>query len=566
MKNKHVSHFGEVEGFPEGSTFRSREELRVAGLHRHEVAGISGGPKDGADAIVLNEGYEDDEDHGAFIIYTGQGGQDSSGRQVKDQEYVRGNAGLRKSLLEGYPIRVIRGSKLKSPYAPQQGYRYDGLYFVEHCWEQLGKSGFKIIRFRLRKNETEAFSIADTSSERESAEKPDRTVSTVSRVVRDTELSREIKQRYDYRCQVCNVRLEGEGGPYAEAAHIMPLGRPHNGPDIDSNLLCLCPNHHALFDLGGFTINDDLTVGQVVGRVEEKPSQLDQIILSISCTVNDDLTISKTEGNLTVKPFHKLSRDCIRYHRDMFARGEVIHDIQELRPMFSDRRDQQHISELDIERKSLASVKIIEWEGYTYIGEVLHGRPHGFGVMRGLLDSAPSEIIETDEGYELVEVLESDSERERGLIYVGTWRYGKKHGWNAAYNYKNENRQFLQYEDGQVVNVGSDTDRHGWEYVGEGAFRGGHGQGCLYEIGGQMYVGGLRDSDYHGRGVWTDKAGAVWIGDAKSGKRDGIGTFINPDGRRISGLWKDDEPWAAHLYAEDGAVIATWVDGSLEKE
>lgn len=29
------------------------------------------------------------------------------------------------------PVRVIRGYKLKSPYAPAEGYRYDGLYVVE---------------------------------------------------------------------------------------------------------------------------------------------------------------------------------------------------------------------------------------------------------------------------------------------------------------------------------------------------------------------------------------------------------------------------------------------------
>ena len=29
------------------------------------------------------------------------------------------------------PVRVIRGYKLHSPYAPAEGYRYDGLYTVE---------------------------------------------------------------------------------------------------------------------------------------------------------------------------------------------------------------------------------------------------------------------------------------------------------------------------------------------------------------------------------------------------------------------------------------------------
>ena len=29
------------------------------------------------------------------------------------------------------PVRGIRGFKLRSPYAPAEGYRYDGLYTVE---------------------------------------------------------------------------------------------------------------------------------------------------------------------------------------------------------------------------------------------------------------------------------------------------------------------------------------------------------------------------------------------------------------------------------------------------
>ena len=49
-------------------------------------------------------------------------------------------------------------------------------------------------------------------------------------------------------------------GPYAEAAHIQPLGKPHNGPDVPENILCLCPNDHLLFDMGALTIDDDFVV------------------------------------------------------------------------------------------------------------------------------------------------------------------------------------------------------------------------------------------------------------------------------------------------------------------
>jgi putative restriction endonuclease len=81
-------------------------------------------------------------------------------------------------------------------------------------------------------------------------------------LVRDTAVTRQVKALHDYRCQVCGVRLSSAAGPYAEAAHIQPLGAPHHGPDVLANVLCLCPNHHVLFDLGSFAVADD---GQLLG-------------------------------------------------------------------------------------------------------------------------------------------------------------------------------------------------------------------------------------------------------------------------------------------------------------
>lgn len=65
-----------------------------------------------------------------------------------------------------------------------------------------------------------------------------------------------------------------DGGNYAEGAHIRPLGRPHVGPDVASNVLCLCPNHHVQLDLGGIVITDDFTVvvrssGEVLGVLRQ---------------------------------------------------------------------------------------------------------------------------------------------------------------------------------------------------------------------------------------------------------------------------------------------------------
>jgi hypothetical protein len=88
-------HFSHVPGYPEGSRFESRAELSKAGVHRPTVAGISGSEREGADSIVLSGGYEDDQDLGDEIVYTGHGGRDpESGRQIVDQSFTRGTERL----------------------------------------------------------------------------------------------------------------------------------------------------------------------------------------------------------------------------------------------------------------------------------------------------------------------------------------------------------------------------------------------------------------------------------------------------------------------------------------
>ena len=45
-----------------------------------------------------------------------------------------GNLALSQSVKTGNPVRVIRGYKLPTLFAPETGYRYDGLYTVTKCW------------------------------------------------------------------------------------------------------------------------------------------------------------------------------------------------------------------------------------------------------------------------------------------------------------------------------------------------------------------------------------------------------------------------------------------------
>ncbi len=102
--------------------------------------------------------------------------------QSKDQCLSRGNLALKTSAETGFPIRVIRGFKLDSPFAPEQGYRYDGiflnmshnqlcekrngtsdcqlpiigLYKCEKAWFTVGMAGYGVWKFALRRIEDQA--------------------------------------------------------------------------------------------------------------------------------------------------------------------------------------------------------------------------------------------------------------------------------------------------------------------------------------------------------------------------------------------------------------------------
>jgi len=263
--------------------FADRQALRLAGLHRQIQAGISGNDRDGADAIVLSGGYEDDEDHGDLIVYTGQGGN-QGGHQVQNQEFTRGNKALAVSMTNGLPIRVIRGYQHKSEWSPSSGHRYAGLYAVEDHWTVVGKSGHLVHRYQLRK-------LASYKSGAKDAEDaPQRKDVMASRIIRDTAITRRLKDMYGYRCQVCDTLIETPAGYYAEAAHVKPLGRPHNGPDTMANVICLCPNHHVQFDYGTFSVRDNMAL---IGL----------------------------NGQLIIHPEHDIDISFFQYHREHYGFG-----------------------------------------------------------------------------------------------------------------------------------------------------------------------------------------------------------------------------------------------------
>ena len=282
--------FGHVPGYPEGSLFENRAELSESRVHVPIQAGIAGSQTEGAESIVLSGGYEDDFDDGDEIFYTGQGGRDPrTGQQTHDQPFSRGNRALALNRQNGLPVRVIRGSNHDSPHSPPHGYSYDGLYTVKEVWHGPGKSGFQVWRFRMVKIPDGLTTGHEVREERGEYSVPQRRETSGSVIVRDPSRARRIKALYKNRCQICGTRLECPAGPYSEAAHVRPLGTPHDGPDTEENILCLCPNHHVLFDNGAISIADDL-----------------------SLTGTD-------YGDLTVHRNHHIDRRHLAYHREHLA-------------------------------------------------------------------------------------------------------------------------------------------------------------------------------------------------------------------------------------------------------
>mgnify|MGYP001248602579 CR=1 FL=1 len=243
-------------------------------------------------SIVLSGGYVDDQDLGDEIIYTGEGGRDAdTGRQIADQTLTGGNLYLAQNCQRGIPVRVNRGYKSESEFRPATGYRYDGHYRVEEYWSETGKDGFLIWRYRLVAIPDESVLFggdgdvnAPSQKPPEGSTTPPRKTSTVSRIVRNTAVGEHVKALYDYKCQRCGIRIDTPAGPYAECCHIRPLGKPHLGPDVIGNVLCLCPNCHVEFDYHVWHISDDLT------EIE-------------------------TGNKLTVSDEHEIDLEHVRYHR-----------------------------------------------------------------------------------------------------------------------------------------------------------------------------------------------------------------------------------------------------------
>lgn len=117
----------------------------------------------------------------------------------------------------------------------------------------------------------------------------------VNQIVRYGANVTQLEEWYNRTCQICRSPLpESPTRLISEAAHIRPLGNPHNGIDHTENMISLCPNHHRQLDRGGIQINfNDLTIVAPNGT---SPAPL---------------------ARLYVHPDHQLNNEHFRYHANI---------------------------------------------------------------------------------------------------------------------------------------------------------------------------------------------------------------------------------------------------------
>ncbi|MDH5019019.1 HNH endonuclease [Halobacterium rubrum] len=240
--------------------------------------------------------YEDSAD-GETFTFVGENpqGPDVDRPGEENQRMQRGNKELRDAINTPLPIFLFHENSeqgnwtfegqvevISYSYTPSEGrYVYEfELEFAEANNE--GKTGTE-----LNHSNSEVETTPDINQ-------PKRAETSVSRIIRNTELARRLKEKYDHRCQVCGDQRRGTlDGLYSECHHIRPLGRPHNGPDEASNLLVLCPNHHADFDYGNISVDPD------------------------SLEIEHDYEDETDGGELTLRDDHELSKAALRYHNQL---------------------------------------------------------------------------------------------------------------------------------------------------------------------------------------------------------------------------------------------------------
>jgi len=135
----------------------------------------------------------------------------------------------------------------------------DSMYIVQKYLVKLDEEIFDMIIEYLESQDTQIPQQADTQdvfSEGEDYHLPGKVKYVSERVIRDTKIVNDLKEKYNHKCQICGKTIVLPSGKlYSEGHHIKPLSGVHRGPDVKNNIIIVCPTHHIEFDYGAIAID-----------------------------------------------------------------------------------------------------------------------------------------------------------------------------------------------------------------------------------------------------------------------------------------------------------------------
>lgn len=190
---------------------------------------------------------------------------------------------------------------------------------------------------------------------------PNRTERVVTTTTRNQTLSNSLKQLYEDVCQVCQTRVQIDKGEYlSESHHIQPVNSTHRGPDIDSNIIILCPNHHAMFDRGAITID-----------------------LQNNTVIHVDETNVLHGSPILIK--HVIDKKYLRYHNQHIFRGKIKGDVAPV--------SMKNLSQASTNYEKTVIIEDSDNDIITYVLPSIHNRRYMSGIECKLVDVQVNDII-----------------------------------------------------------------------------------------------------------------------------------------------------------------------------
>lgn len=141
----------------------------------------------------------------------------------------------------------------------------------------------KLVEFQPQSQNQKVLGIIISSDDGQ----PDKKSEVVRRFIRDTKKVRQLKRKYNDKCQICGYAImTSVKSRYSEVHHLHPL--KDGGDDDFENMLVLCPTHHVEFDY------------KVIGIEGDKNGIIDKN--------------GKKIGSITMAKGHVLNEKNIKFH------------------------------------------------------------------------------------------------------------------------------------------------------------------------------------------------------------------------------------------------------------